>query len=100
MDNMLSILFKSPSDILEELGERAKTARLVLGWTRKTLAMKSGIPEPTIKRFELTGQIGTAALLHIALALDMVEGLESLFAPKPLNSMAEVTAKTRKRGHL
>jgi len=98
MANMLSILFKPPADILEEIGGRAKSARLLLGLTRKTLAVKSGVPESTIKRFELTGQIGTAALIDIAIALDMSDGLEALFAPRPVRSIAEVTARQRKRG--
>lgn len=100
MVRMLSIAFKSPSAILEDLGSRAKAARLALGWTRNTLAVKSGVPESTIKRFETTGQIGTAALVDIAIALDMLGGVDLLFAPKPIQSIAEVTAKKRKRGSL
>lgn len=99
-DHMLSIIFKSPTTILEELGSRAKAARLVLGWTRKTLAVKSGVPEPTIKRFELTGKIGTAALVNMAIALDMIDKLDALFAPKPIQFIADVSAKKRQRGSL
>lgn len=97
---MLSVLFKSPGRILEELGARAKAARLVLSWTRKTLSVKSGVPEPTIKRFEVTGKIGMAALINIAIALEMVAGFEALFAPKPVQSIAELTAPKRQRGSL
>lgn len=95
---MLSIGFKSPEAILSELGQRAKAARLALGWTRKTLAERSGVPESTIKRFESSGQIGTAALVALAQALDMLAGLEPLFAPKPLQSLAEIVVKPRQRG--
>lgn len=82
------------------MGERAKAARLALGWTRRTLGLRSGVPESTIKRFEATGQIGTPALVDITIALDMTDGLESLFAPKPIQSIAEVTARKRMRGRL
>ena len=95
---MLSILFKPPADILVEIGNRAKDARLALGWTRRTLSDKSGIPESTIKRFEHTGLIGTAALIDIAIALDMFDSFEALFSPKPLQSIAQITARKRKRG--
>ena len=100
MDRMLSIDFKSPSAILDDLGDRVKATRLALGWTRNTLAVKSGVPESTLKRFETTGQIGTAALVDIAIALDMLDGVDRLFSPKPIQSIAEVTAKKRKRGSL
>lgn len=95
---MLSIVFQSPTDIVQDIGHRAKELRLALGLTRKTLAVKSGVPEPTIKRFELTGLIGTAALVDIAIALDRVDSFGALFAPKPVQSIADVTAKKRKRG--
>ncbi len=94
---MLSILVKPPADILIELGQRAKDARLALGWTRKTLAERSCVPEATIKRFETKGLVGTAALIDLAIALDMLSGFESLFAPKPIRSVAEV-ARKRRRG--
>lgn len=95
---MLSLIFKPPCDILEDIGARAKAARLALGLTRKTLALKSGVPAPTIKRFEVTGHIGTAALVDIAIALDMLDSLDALFAPKPIQSITELGAKKRKRG--
>ena len=100
MDIMLSSIFKSPIAIIEALGARTKAARLALGWTRKTLAARSGVPEPTIKRFEQTGNIGTAALISIAVALDGVDGVELLFAPKPIRSIVDVTARKRMRGSL
>lgn len=97
---MLSIVFQPPETILESLGARAQAARLVLGWTRKTLTARSGVAESTIKRFERTGHIGTAALVQLAMALDMLDGLGSLFAPAPVQSIAQVTAKKRQRGSL
>lgn len=98
MDTMLSNIFKSPASIIEALGTRAKAARLALGWTRKTLSVRSDVPEPTIKRFEQTGNIGTAALISIAVALDGVNEIELLFAPKPIHSIGDVTARKRTRG--
>ena len=97
---MLSILLKSPSEILIAIGERAKEARLALGFTRKTLAVRSGVPEPTIKRFETTGLIGTEALVNIAMALDMTLGLDSLFEAKPVQTIEQAMSKKRRRGTL
>lgn len=100
MDYMLSILLNSPVEILRDIGCRAKDARLVLGWTRKTLSVRSGVPEPTIKRFETTGLIGTEALVNIALALDMSLGLNALFEAKPIQSINEAMTNKRRRGVL
>jgi HTH-type transcriptional regulator/antitoxin HipB len=95
---MLSILLKSPSEILKDIGERAKDARLALGFTRKTLSIRSGVPEPTIKRFETTGLVGTEALVNIAMALDMTPGLDALFEAKPIQSIDEAMSNKRRRG--
>ena len=97
---MFSILLKSPSEIVKAIGERAKDARLALGFTRKTLAVRSGVPEPTIKRFETTGLIGTEALVNIAMALDMTLGLDSLFEAKPVQTIEQAMSKKRRRGTL
>lgn len=95
---MLSILIKTPVEILKEVGERAKAARLDLGFTRKTLSVRSGVPEPTIKRFETTGQIGTRALVSIAMALDRAMDLEKLFEETHVSYIDETSSNKRKRG--
>lgn len=97
---MLSIEFNSPDAVRSAIGQRAKAARLVLGWTRKTLAVRSGVAESTIKRFELTGHIGTAALVQIAMALGMLDSFGALFAPRAIQTIAQATASPRQRGSL
>jgi transcriptional regulator with XRE-family HTH domain len=95
---MLSILLKTPVEILEEIGARAKDARLALGFTRKTLSVRSGVPEATIKRFETTGQIGTEALVNIAMALNKTSNLDELFKETPASYINETPSNKRKRG--
>ena len=95
---MLTILFKPQGAILKEMGARAKAARLNLGFTQATLSTRSGVPVPTIKRFESTGLLGTAALINIAVALDMVLEFDSLFAAKPYISITQIGKKKRVRG--
>ena len=95
---MLANLFQSPDDILVNLGNRAKAARLKENLSRETLAIKSGVAHASIKRFETTGLIGTAAMLRIAFALGMDEHFNVLFEPKPFQSIEEVGLAKRKRG--
>jgi len=97
---MLANLFQSPDEILVNLGKRAKAARLKENLSRTTLAAKSGVADATIKRFETTGLIGTAAMLRIAFALGMDEHFNALFVPKPFRSIEEITTTKRKRGRL
>jgi len=80
------------------LGERAKNARLHQNLTRKTLALYACVPESTIKRFENTGEIGTASMLSIATALDMCQHFDEIFKPAPFIDISEITRTKKFRG--
>lgn len=87
-----------PALILRNLGQRARERRLEENLSRRTLAAKSGLSEETIKLFERTGRIGMESLLSLALALDCADGVELLFKPRPLRSIADVQLRKRARG--
>jgi transcriptional regulator with XRE-family HTH domain len=95
---MLSIAIKPPGQILVSLGARAKKSRLRMNWSRKTLAERSGVPESTIKRFELTGLIGTSGLVDLALALDRGEEMDKMFTHEHVPSIREIDSANRQRG--
>lgn len=54
--------------------------RLHRNWSQETLARRAGVSHGTLKRFEQTGHIALASLLKLALALNALEELETLFA--------------------
>jgi transcriptional regulator with XRE-family HTH domain len=87
---MLSINLKPSGQLLSELGHRAKSARLRLNLSRQTLAERTGVPASTIKRFETTGLIGTAAMADILLALGRLDELAHLFAAQAVPTIAEL----------
>lgn len=95
---MISLIFKTPKAIATDLGHRAKQARLLKDWSRKTLATRSGVPESTIKRFELTGAIGVPALIDLAIALGRVDDLAAVFTPAEVPSIADMDREHRQRG--
>jgi transcriptional regulator with XRE-family HTH domain len=49
--------FKNPKYELLQIGQKFKEIRLALNMKRLTLALKSGVSESTIKRFESSGEI-------------------------------------------
>ena len=95
---MEPISFLSPQDVLKALANQAKARRLAENFSRKTLAERSGVPEPTIRRFEMTGMIGLAGLLKIAEALGCLEEFGHLFSEKKPLSIDQVLRKPRIRG--
>lgn len=90
--------FISPEDTAQAIAQRTRASRLAANLSRKTLAEKSGVSEASIKRFETTGEIALASLLKIAFTLDCMQAFESIFAPKQIVSIADITAPTRSRG--
>ena len=58
----------TPQALATYLKTQCKKAKL----SREALAVKSGVPAPTIKRFETTGQISLKQLLKLWLCLDDV----------------------------
>ena len=74
-----------PPDPANEVQDRiraaAKARRLTLNIPQADLARRAGVPLPTLKRFEQSGEVALATLLRIAGALDALDGFGALFPP-------------------
>lgn len=94
----LTHILYAPGEIALQIAGNAKRLRLSQNLSRKTLSEKSGVPEPTLKRFETTGKVSLDALLLIATALGTVEQVAKLFASPTIQSMDELKNHERIRG--
>ena len=54
---MISVNWDTPEEIKMMIADQARRRRLDKNFSRKTLSERSGVPEGTVKHFELTGQI-------------------------------------------
>lgn len=98
---MLILKLSTPQDILQSIAKRVKERRLERRYTQKKIAALSGIPLPTYRRFENTGEISLRSLIFIAIALDMEEDFSLIFATKTYSSIDDILkskSKTPKRG--
>ncbi len=95
---MLSIEYKTPTQILLDLGARAKSARLRENMSRKTLAERAGVAQASIKRFETAGQISLVSLVQLLITLDRLSDLDQLLIEKTTPSIRELSAAKRQRG--
>lgn len=86
---------RSVADTQHCIRQSAAARRLALNITQADLARRSDVPLPTLKRFEQQGEIGLAALLRIAGALDALDGFGRLF-PGP-ETGGEMSARIRRR---
>jgi HTH-type transcriptional regulator / antitoxin HipB len=86
------------------LADRAKALRLHKGWTRDTLAQRSGVTAASLKRFETTGKASLELVLKVAHALARLDEFGKLLQPPPAQSIEELeeraAAPARKRGRI
>ena len=93
-----------PTETAKALAERLRALRLLKGWTRETLAKRSGISAASLKRFENTGKASLELVLKVAHALARLDELDKLFRSPAPRSLAELelhAAKpARRRGRI
>lgn len=97
------IQIHSPDEIVRQLAQRVRAERLRRAWKQQTLAERSGVSLPTIRRYERTGRTSVENLLKLCHALGQLDAFDDLLKPPPISSLAELAQRSetsggRKRG--
>ena len=89
-------------DLAVRLSENLKRRRLEKGLSRGALSMMSGVPTPTIAKFEQQHSISLISFLALAKALGYTDALKSLLSEPIYTTMEELETinknKNRKHG--
>lgn len=92
----------STDDILTLLSQNMQKRRLEKGLSRHALSEISGVPAPTIAKFEQLHTISLASFVTLAKALGYTHNIKQLLAEPIYQTMAELDQinqnKERKRG--
>lgn len=92
----------SAVELMAQLAQRLQSRRLEKGWSRQALAEISGVPVPTIARFEQHHAISMRQYIDLAMALGYAEPLKELMREPIYKTMEELemirTNQHRKRG--
>ncbi len=92
----------SSGELIQQLAERLKTRRLEKGLSRQALAELSGVPAPTIARFEQQHAISMRQYLDLAIALGYADQVQVLMQEAIYKTMEELETikqnQNRKRG--
>jgi len=87
---------------MQQLAMRLKTRRLEKGLSRAALAEISGVPAPTIARFEQQYAISMRQYIDLAIALGYADQLQVLMQEPIYKTMEELETirnnRNRKRG--
>ncbi len=104
---MLSFNIETPKGAQERLASKFRQLRTLRNLSRKSLATMSGVSEPSIKRFERTGNISLQSLLRLADVLGALSEFLELFEPPVATSLDEIEQRekhliktSRSRGRL
>lgn len=92
----------SAADLARGLAQRTQQRRLEKGLSREALSLMSGIPSPTIAKFEQHGTISLVSFLALAKALSYADEIRQLMTQPKFDTMEELDVinknKNRKRG--
>lgn len=78
MEYRLDIFSRDPQMLLDRMAKNCKARRLEKGYSRKTLSDLTGIPAPTIERFERTGKISLESFCRIVIEFDYFDEMAAL----------------------
>ena len=82
--------FTTCNDILSTLSRLLKKRRLEKGYTRAFLQSITGVPAPTIARFESSSKISLESFVKLSMALGYQEELINLFKENKYTTMEEM----------
>lgn len=77
---------KTPKQVMLQLGDRVRKLRKIQKMSRQELADRSGVPAPTLRKFEQTGSISLESLLKLVTVFGRLEEFEQLLEPNDLES--------------
>lgn len=78
MEYSFDIFDKNPQRLAMILAENCRRRRLDRGMSRRSLAEATGIPEPTLERFETKGKISLEAFLKLVVEFDWFDEMSAI----------------------
>lgn len=91
-----------PEELLEVLAKNLKKRRLEKGLSREALTVISGVPTPTIAKFEQKHMISLLSFVRLAKVLGYTDSIKMLLSEPQFDTMEELEKinknKTRIKG--
>lgn len=102
MQYRLDIYQRQPDMLMTRLAANCKARRLEKGYSRRHLAEVSGVPAPTLERFERTGKISLESFCRLVTEFDYYDEMEAILSKSKFTTSGELEAiqrnKDRRKG--
>lgn len=90
MEYRLDNYTRDPQLLMMRLAGNCKARRLEKGYSRRTLSELTGIPAPTIERFERTGRISLESFCRLAIEFDYFDELGEIMGKTKYTTSQEL----------
>lgn len=95
MEYRLDNYTRDPQLLMMRLAGNCKARRLEKGYSRRTLSELTGIPAPTIERFERTGRISLESFCRLAIEFDYFDELGAIMGKTKYTTSQELESINR-----
>jgi Helix-turn-helix. len=97
MEYRLDNYSRNPQVLLDLMARNCRARRLEMGYSRKTLSELTGIPAPTIERFERTGKISLEAFCRLVIQFDYFDEMTAILGRTKYSNSLELETINRNR---
>lgn len=98
MEYSFDIFNKNPERLSAILAENCRKRRLVKGMSRRSLSERTGIPEPTLERFETKGKISLEAFLKLVVEFDWFDEMSAIMSKSKFTTGEELETINKNQG--
>lgn len=95
MEYRLDNYSRNPQLLMDRLAGNCKARRLEKGYSRRRLAELTGIPAPTIERFERTGKISLESFCKIAILFEYFDEMAGILGRTKYTTSEELETINR-----
>ena len=92
MEYRLDNYSRNPEMLMTRIAGNCKARRLDKGYSRRTLSDITGIPAPTIERFERTGKISLESFCRLVIEFDYFDEMAALLNHTKYSTSRELEA--------
>lgn len=83
-----------------KMARNCKVRRLERGYSRRTLAERTGVPAPTIERFERTGRISFESFCAIVVEFDYFQEMSEILSRPKYSTGTELETINRNKNRV
>lgn len=98
MEYSFDIFNKTPEHLAMVLAENCRKRRLDRGMSRRSLSEATGIPEPSLERFETKGKISLEAFLRLVVEFDWFDEMSTIMGKSKFTTGEELETINKNQG--